>query len=54
MLASATGHAATNLCRSGTAPYEMQNEKHEADDEQEVDHTGTDVKCEKPKKPKND
>jgi hypothetical protein len=30
----------------------VQNQKHEAHDEQEVDHTGTDVKCEKPKKPK--
>jgi len=31
----------------------MQNEKHETHDKQEVDQTGTDVKCEKPKQPKN-
>jgi hypothetical protein len=31
----------------------MQKEKHEAYDKQEVDQTGTNVKCEKPKQPKN-
>jgi hypothetical protein len=47
------GAPATTLCCSGTAPDEMQNEKHNTHDEQDVNHTGTYVKCEKPKQPKN-
>jgi hypothetical protein len=31
----------------------MQNQKHYTHDEQDVNHTGTYVKCEKPKQPKN-
>jgi len=47
------GRPATNLCCSGTAPDKMQNEKHYTHDEQDVNHTGAYVKCEKPKQPKN-
>jgi hypothetical protein len=32
----------------------MQEEEYQAHHEQDVNHSGADVKCEKPKQPKND
>jgi hypothetical protein len=37
-----------------TAPHEMQDEEYQAHYEQNVNQTGADVKCEKPKQPEND
>ena len=39
---------------SSTAPHEMQNEENQAHDEQKVNQTGADVKCQKPQQPEND
>jgi hypothetical protein len=47
---------AERKCSSGracAAPQEMENEQDQADDQQDVNEAGTNVKCEKAKQPEN-
>lgn len=47
------GRQATSLGGSCTTPYEVQNEKHDTDDEKEVNYANAYVKCEEPKQPQH-
>jgi len=50
---SRVGRQATNLRCSCTTPHEMQNEKYQAHDEQDVNHAGAYMKCQKSEQPEN-
>jgi hypothetical protein len=47
-------HRKVKLCCSSISADEVQNEQNQANDEQDVNHAGADVKCEEPQQPKND
>jgi hypothetical protein len=47
------GLPAISLRGSRTTPQEVQNQKYQAHDKQEVDHGSAYVKCQKPKQPEN-